>query len=55
MEKRLHTGMHRLAQFIYRVDSPDIRRLFHSPRHVLDIERAVISTLAGDVFGNPVY
>ncbi len=52
MEKRVRTGMRRFAWFIYRFNSPGMRRLFDQPSNVLDIERGVISMLAGDVFGN---
>ncbi len=50
MEKHLRAGMRRFAWFIYRFNSPGIRRLFNQPRNVFDIERGVISMLAGDVF-----
>ncbi|MGA7298624.1 MAG: NAD(P)/FAD-dependent oxidoreductase [Rhodanobacteraceae bacterium] len=52
MEKKVRTGMRRFAWFIYRFNSPGMRRLFDQPSNVLDIERGVISMLAGDVFGN---
>lgn len=56
LQKRLEThmrrGMRHFAWFIYRFNSPAMRRLFNGPRNVLDIERGVISMLAGDVFDN---
>lgn len=52
MEKHLRAGMRRFAWFIYRFNSPAMRTLFNAPRNVLDIERGVISMLAGDVFDN---
>lgn len=52
MEKRLRSGMRRFAWFIYRFNSPGMRRLFDQPRNLFNIERGVISMLAGDVFDN---
>ena len=50
MEKRLRAGMKRVAWFIHRFTSPSIRRMFRAPRNTLNVERAVISMLAGDIF-----
>jgi hypothetical protein len=36
--------------FIYRFNSPVMRRLFASPRNTWRVEEGVISMLAGDVF-----
>ncbi|KGI79135.1 hydroxylase [Oleiagrimonas soli] len=52
MERRLRAGMKRVAWFIHRFTSPSIRRMFRAPRNVLNVERAVISMLAGDIFDN---
>ena len=52
LERHLRRGMRHFAWFIYRFNSPAMRILFNDPRNVLDIERGVISMLAGDVFDN---
>ena len=52
MEKRLKRGLKHFSWFIYRFTTPVMRRLFAQPRNVLQIEQAVISMLAGDVFDN---
>jgi flavin-dependent dehydrogenase len=46
-------GMERLAWFIYRFNSPAMMRMFAHPRDVLQVERAMVSMLAGDVFDSP--
>ena len=38
--------------FIYRFNTPTMRALFCHPRNFLQVERAVTSVLAGDVFDN---
>ncbi len=53
LERHMRRGMRHFAWFIYRFNSPAMRILFNDPRNVLDIERGVISMLAGDVFDNP--
>ena len=45
-------GLTLLSWFIFRFTSPAMTRLFGHPRNVLQLERAMISMLAGDVFGN---
>ena len=37
--------------FIYRITSPAMRDLFMNPRELLGVRRAVLSVLAGDIFG----
>jgi flavin-dependent dehydrogenase len=37
--------------FIYRISSPAMRDLFMNPRELLGVKRAVLSVLAGDIFG----
>lgn len=49
-EKRIRRGVRVFSWFIYRFNSPVMRRLFASPRNVLKVEQGVISMLAGDVF-----
>ena len=50
LERRLTAGLKEFKWFIYRFTSPTMKRLFASPRNVLQVEQAVISMLAGDVF-----
>jgi flavin-dependent dehydrogenase len=50
LERRLTGGLREFKWFIYRFTSPTMKRLFASPRNVLQVEQAVISMLAGDVF-----
>ena len=52
MEKRLKRGLKHFSWFIYRFTTPVMRRLFAQPRNDFQIEQAVISMLAGDVFDN---
>jgi len=51
LERLLTGGLDEFKWFIYRFTSPTMKRLFASPRNVLQVEQAVISMLAGDVFG----
>ncbi|HEX2595174.1 MAG TPA: NAD(P)/FAD-dependent oxidoreductase [Luteimonas sp.] len=50
LERHLTGGLKEFKWFIYRFTSPTMKRLFASPRNVLQVEQAVISMLAGDVF-----
>ena len=52
MEKRLKRGLKHFSWFIYRFNTPVMERLFASPRNTFQVEQAVISMLAGDVFDN---
>ncbi len=53
LENTLRKGMRRLAWVIYRFNTSAMRHLFRDPRNLLNIESAMISLLAGDVFDNP--
>ena len=46
-------GLNRLSWFIYRFTSPAIQKMFMAPSDLLDMRKAVIAVLAGDVFYNP--
>jgi flavin-dependent dehydrogenase len=49
-----HTMRHgpkQFSWFIYRVTNPTMRELFLGPRNVLRMEEALLSVLAGDIFG----
>ncbi len=53
MVKRLKRGLRHFQWFIYRFNTPVMQHLFNNPRNVWQVEQAVISMLAGDVFDNP--
>jgi flavin-dependent dehydrogenase len=46
-------GMGRLSWFIFRFTSPAMSRMFAHPRDTLQVEQALVSLLAGDVFSSP--
>jgi flavin-dependent dehydrogenase len=46
-------GMGRLSWFIFRFTSPAMSRMFAHPRDTLQVEQAMVSLLAGDVFSSP--
>lgn len=50
--RRVDAGLKRFSWFIERFTTPTMRQLFAQPRNFLQIEQAVISMLAGDVFDN---
>ena len=52
MERRLKRGLRHFSWFIYRFTTPVMQRLFANPRNHFQVEQAVISMLAGDVFDN---
>lgn len=52
MDKRLRRGLKHFTWFIYRFTTPVMQRLFNEPRNYWQVEQAVISMLAGDVFDN---
>jgi flavin-dependent dehydrogenase len=44
-------GPREFSWFIYRVTNPTLRELFLGPRNALRMEEALLSVLAGDIFG----
>ena len=52
MDRRLRRGLRYFSWFIYRFTTPVMEALFAEPRNHLQLEQAVISMLAGDVFDN---
>ncbi|TKR30361.1 NAD(P)/FAD-dependent oxidoreductase [Luteimonas gilva] len=52
MEKRIRRGLKHFTWFIYRFTTPVMQALFNEPRNFWQVEQAVISMLAGDVFDN---
>jgi len=49
-ERQVARGLKTLSWFIYRFTTPAMRKLFAQPRNDLQLEQAMISMLAGDVF-----
>jgi len=50
-EVEARRGLAAFTWFIYRIPEPAFRNLFMSPRNYFRIEEAVLSLLAGDIFG----
>ncbi len=50
-DKVMRHGPKQLSWFIYRVTNPTMREIFLGPRNVLRMEEALLSVLAGDIFG----
>ena len=53
LEKRQRAGMARFSFFIYRFNESIMRQMFGAPRNTWQLEQAVISMLAGDLFDTP--
>jgi flavin-dependent dehydrogenase len=51
-EHVMRTGPKEFSWFIYRVTNPTMRELFMSPSDKLDMKKALLSVLAGDIFGD---
>ena len=47
----MQVGPKQFSWFIYRVTNPTMRNLFMGPRNLLRMQEALLSVLAGDVFG----
>lgn len=45
-------GPKAFSWFIYRVTNPTLRNMFMAPRNIFRVKEALLSVLAGDVFGN---
>ena len=50
-DRTMRRGPHEFSWFIYRVSHPTMRELFMNPRNSLRMKEAVLSLLAGDIFG----
>ena len=50
-DKSMRVGPKAFSWFIYRVTNPVMRDMFMAPRNILRTKEAVLSVLAGDVFG----
>lgn len=53
-EREVWAGLRSLSWFIERFNAPATRWLFANPSNTFGMEQAVISMLAGDVFGTPM-
>lgn len=51
-EAEARRGLAAFTWYIYRIREPAFRNLFMSPRNYLRMEEAVLSLLAGDIFGH---
>ncbi len=50
-DRLVRHGPKQFSWFIYRVTNPTMRELFLGPRNVLRMKEALLSVLAGDIFG----
>ena len=50
-DKIMRAGPKQFSWFIYRVTNPTMRNLFMGPRNLFRMQEALLSVLAGDVFG----
>jgi flavin-dependent dehydrogenase len=50
-DRSMRVGPKLFSWFIYRVTNPTMRNLFMGPRNLLRMQEALLSVLAGDVFG----
>ncbi len=50
-DRLVRHGPRQFSWFIYRVTNPAMRELFLGPRNVLRMKEALLSVLAGDIFG----
>jgi hypothetical protein len=51
-DKAVRHGPKAFSWFIYRMTSPAMRNLFMEPRNLLRMKEALLSLLAGDIFGD---
>ena len=51
-DKAMRIGPKEFSWFIYRITNPALRDLFMAPRNIFRVKEAVLSVLAGDVFGS---
>ncbi|MFZ2628808.1 MAG: hydroxylase, partial [Rugosibacter sp.] len=47
----MRIGPQEFSWFIYRVTNPTMRNMFMGPRNIFRVKEALLSVLAGDVFG----
>jgi flavin-dependent dehydrogenase len=51
-DRALRHGPREFSWFIYQVTSPTMREMFMGPRNILRMKEALLSLLAGDIFGS---
>ena len=51
-DRTMKLGPKAFSWFIYRVTNPTMRDMFMAPRNIFRVKEALLSVLAGDVFGN---
>lgn len=51
-DRDMRRGPKEFSWFIYRMTSPTMRNLFMNPRNIFRVKEALLSMLAGDIFGN---
>ena len=50
-DRTMRVGPQAFSWFIYRVTNPTLRNMFMGPRNIFRVKEALLSVLAGDVFG----
>lgn len=50
-DRTLRQSLRRFSWFIYRVNHPSMRDLFMDPHNIFRVKEALLSVLAGDIFG----
>jgi 2-polyprenyl-6-methoxyphenol hydroxylase-like FAD-dependent oxidoreductase len=50
-DKTMRIGPEAFSWFVYRVTNPTMRNMFMAPRNIFRVKEALLSVLAGDVFG----
>ncbi|MDO8208108.1 MAG: NAD(P)/FAD-dependent oxidoreductase [Gallionella sp.] len=50
-DKTMRVGPKEFSWFIYRVTNPTLRNMFMAPRNIFRVQEALLSVLAGDVYG----
>ena len=50
-DRTMRIGPKAFSWFIYRVTNPALRDMFMGPRNIFRVKEALLSVLAGDVFG----
>ena len=51
-DRAIRFGPHAFSWFIYRVNHPTMRDMFMGPRNIWRVKEALLSMLAGDIFGS---
>ena len=51
-DRMMRVGPKEFSWFIYRVTNPALRNMFMAPNNIFRVKEALLSVLAGDVFGN---